>query len=231
METNPEHATLLRVELDGSEREIHSRGLRNTIGFGWHPDTGELWGMDHGSDWLGNDAPPEELNRLEAGADYGWPFCYGKREIDPVIADPPDLSKAEYCALTEPSVLEYQAHGAPIGLVFYTGSQFPDEYRNDAFIALHGSWNRLPPTGYGIARIHFEGGVPHRVRRLPEWILDRGRRRSVRPPRRHCRRPRRRAPVLGRRQRHRLSRELHGLRHSQSGKRTLRRVQGSLSGW
>jgi glucose/arabinose dehydrogenase len=159
-ETNPEHATLLRISEDGATRAVYARGLRNTIGFGWHPATDELWGMDHGSDWLGNDSPPEELNRLEEGSNHGWPYCYGKKEIDPVIQDPPDRTKEEYCAETAPSVLEYQAHGAPIGLAFYTGDAFPEAYRNDAFIALHGSWNRFPPSGYGVARIHFEEGEP-----------------------------------------------------------------------
>jgi glucose/arabinose dehydrogenase len=159
-ETNPEHATLLQMELDGSMRSVFARGLRNTIGFGWHPDTGDLWGMDHGSDWLGNDSPPEELNRLEPGNDYGWPYCYGKQEIDPVIQDPPEMTKAAYCAATVASTLEHQAHGAPIGMAFYGGEAFPEEYQGDAFVALHGSWNRFPPTGYGVVRITFDNGEP-----------------------------------------------------------------------
>lgn len=159
-ESNEEHATLLRVALDGSSRTTFASGLRNTIGFGWHPDTLALWGMDHGSDWRGNDLPPEELNRLEQGNDYGWPYCFGERRIDPVIQDPPDTTKAAYCAGTEPPVLQTQAHNAPIGLAFYSGSAFPADYRGDAFIALRGSWNRFPPTGYKIARIVFEGGEP-----------------------------------------------------------------------
>jgi glucose/arabinose dehydrogenase len=160
-ETNPEHATLLRAELDGSARTIFASGLRNTIGFGWHPTTGELWGMDHGSDWLGDDLPPEELNRLRAGANYGWPYCYGDRRIDPIIMEPAEGDKATYCAMSEPPVLSVQAHGAPIGLVFYQATSFPLEYRNDAFIALRGSWNRSFATGYKIVRLRFDGeGAP-----------------------------------------------------------------------
>ncbi|HEY8944212.1 MAG TPA: PQQ-dependent sugar dehydrogenase [Polyangiaceae bacterium] len=159
-ETNPEHATLLRSTLDGTSRSIFASGLRNTIGFGWHPETEELWGFDHGSDWRGNDLPPEELNRIESGNDYGWPYCYGNRAADPVIQDPPDATKEAYCAGTTPPVLTYQAHSAPIGMVFYDSDGFPEEYRGDAFVALRGSWNRYPPTGYAIARLRFESGTP-----------------------------------------------------------------------
>jgi glucose/arabinose dehydrogenase len=159
-ETNPEHATIVRTGLDGSDRAVFARGLRNTIGFGFHPTSGVLWGMDHGSDWRGNDVPPEELNRIESGLNYGWPYCFGSAEIDPIIQDPPGTTKAAYCADTEPAALEFQAHGAPIGLAFYDGSSFPSDYSGDAFIALHGSWNRFPPTGYKVVRLHFDAGEP-----------------------------------------------------------------------
>lgn len=159
-ETNPEHATILRTALDGSARTVFARGLRNTIGFDWHPGTNELWGMDHGSDFRGNDLPPEELNRIEAAANYGWPYCFADRQIDPIIDDPPGMTKALYCTSTMPSVLEFQAHGAPIGMVFYDGAAFPAEYEGDAFVALHGSWNRVPPTGYKVIRVVFNGGEP-----------------------------------------------------------------------
>jgi glucose/arabinose dehydrogenase len=162
-ETNPEHATLLRATVDGASRSVFARGLRNTIGFGWHPETGVLWGMDHGSDWRGADLPPEELNRIESGNDYGWPYCFGQRQLDPIIDDPPDTTKAAYCAATVVAQLETQAHNAPIGLVFYEADGFPLEYRGDAFVAMRGSWNRFPPTGYKIVRIVFDAaGEPTR---------------------------------------------------------------------
>lgn len=157
---DPELAAMLRANLSGLERDVFASGLRNTIGFGWHPETGELWGMDHGSDWRGNDLPPEELNRIEAGDDYGWPYCFGKREVDPVIDDPSATSKEQYCARTTAAVLEYQAHGAPIGLTFYAADGFPEEYEGDAFVAMHGSWNRFPPTGYEVVRLRFDAGAP-----------------------------------------------------------------------
>ena len=161
-DSNPESATMLVAALDGSTRSTFASGLRNTIGFGWHPTSGQLWGMDHGSDWRGGDTPPEELNAITQGADYGWPYCYGDRVVDPVIQDPPEGTKADYCADTSGPALSTQAHNAPIGLAFYTGTSFPAEYRDDAFVAMHGSWNRYPPTGYKVVRVVFEGGVPQR---------------------------------------------------------------------
>lgn len=159
-ETNPEHATILEVQPDGSSRSIFARGLRNTIGFGWHPQTQQLWGMDNGSDWRGNELPPEELNLIEEANDYGWPYCFGDEMPDPVISDPPGQTKAEYCAGTTGPVLTWQAHEAPIGLTFYDGTAFPAEYSGDAFAAMHGSWNRIPATGYSVVRIDFVDGVP-----------------------------------------------------------------------
>ena len=163
-ETNDEHATMLRATPDGSERGVYARGLRNTVGWGWHPETREMWGMDHGSDWRGNDIPPEELNRIQGAAHYGWPFCYGERVVDRYLpAEPTGSTKEEFCGRTAAAVLTYQAHSAPIQMAFYTGSQFPAAYRNDAFVAMRGSWNRAVPTGYKVVRVHFTNGQPTRI--------------------------------------------------------------------
>jgi glucose/arabinose dehydrogenase len=173
-ETNPEHATLLRSTLVGQAagaRTILASGLRNTIGFGWHPVTDALWGMDHGSDWRGDDLPPEELNAIEAGKNYGWPYCYGNRQPDPIIQDPPDTTKAAYCAETEPPVLLAQAHEAPIGMAFYTGASFPARYLNGAFVAFHGSWNRKPATGYRVGFVSFEDGQPKAIEDFVDGFL------------------------------------------------------------
>ncbi|GAB4208331.1 MAG: sorbosone dehydrogenase family protein [Coleofasciculaceae cyanobacterium] len=161
-EPNEEHATILRAQPDGSKREIYARGLRNTIGFAWHPQTQELWGMDHGSDWRGNDSPPEELNLIREGQHYGWPFCWGDRNPDIYLpADPEGMSTEEFCKnQTQPPVLTYQAHSSPLDLVFYTASQFPQEYRGDAFVTMRGSWNRNPPVGYKVVRLRFQNGKP-----------------------------------------------------------------------
>lgn len=182
-ETNPEHATLLRVDLgrEGAARSIFARGLRNTIGFGWHPKTGVLWGMDHGTDGLGDDVPGEELNQIAEGRDYGWPFCFGGRRPDPSMRDPQGeaasrgATQAEYCAATEPPVLEAQPHAAPMALVFYDGNTFPDRYRGSAFIAMHGSWNRKPPVGYEVVALHFENDQPARFEPfLTGFLIDDG---------------------------------------------------------
>lgn len=158
-ESDPELATILQVAKDGSSRKIFAKGLRNTIGFGWHPETKVMWGMDHGSDGLGDDLPPDELNQLQRG-DYGWPYCYNKQKIDPTAPEPIGTTKQLYCQLTKPSTLDYQAHSAPIAMVFYTGKQFPAQYKNNAFIAFHGSWNRSVPTGFKVALLKFENGNP-----------------------------------------------------------------------
>lgn len=162
-DSNEESATILQTQPDGSERTIYAKGLRNTIGFGWHPQTQELWGMDHGTDWRGDDQPPEELNRIEQNGNYGWPFCYGEQQPDIYVsATLTSRVDEDYCASTIPPVLTYQAHSAPIGMVFYKGTQFPEEYQNDAFVAMRGSWNRNPATGYSIVRVRFEEGQPAR---------------------------------------------------------------------
>jgi glucose/arabinose dehydrogenase len=174
-ETNPEHATILRSTLAGQAagaRTILATGLRNTIGFGWHPVSEDLWGMDHGSDWRGDDLPPEELNAIVSGNDYGWPYCYGDREVDPIIDDPPDQTKAEYCAATTAPALTNQAHQAPIGMTFYAGATFPASYQNGAFVAFHGSWNRKPATGYYVAFIPFDAGEPQGVEPFVTGFLN-----------------------------------------------------------
>ncbi|MGS0626099.1 PQQ-dependent sugar dehydrogenase, partial [Ralstonia sp. VS2407] len=142
-------------------REVYARGLRHTIGFGWHPVSGVFYGADQGSDWHGDNIPPEELNVIERGKNYGWPFCYGDKNPDPYVNVgnmPERISKQEYCARTQGSVLNYTAHAAAIAMEFYSGTQFPAEYRNDAFIAYRGSWNRSEPSGYEIARVNFDEG-------------------------------------------------------------------------
>lgn len=162
-EPNQEHATMLQISPDGSRR-VFARGLRNTIGFAWHPQTEELWGMDHGSDWLGNDEPPEELNRLVDGAHYGWPWVYGMGKVNHSVPWPTDreMSRDEFAEKSTKPVLTYVAHSSPLGLVFYTARQFPAVYRNSAFITMRGSWNRKPPSGYEVIVARFENGSPTR---------------------------------------------------------------------
>jgi glucose/arabinose dehydrogenase len=160
-EPDGEHATLLRAPLEGGARTVFARGLRNTIGFDWDPVTRELWGMDNGIDYAGDEEPPEELNRLTQGGDYGWPFRYGDNRVNRLF-DRVKVSKSEFEKQTSAPVLTYDAHAAPIGMVFYAGGAFPADYRESAFVALHGSWNRASATGYKVVRIVFRDGKPER---------------------------------------------------------------------
>jgi len=160
LDTNPENATILRASLDGTSRAIFAAGLRDTIGWGWHPQTGELWGMDQGMDWLGDELPPEELNRIERGKRYGWPYYWGDNKPNPHVREVGGVTPPEWLARSTPMVLGYTAHTAAMQMVFYTGHQFPAAYYGDAFVAMRGSWNRKPPRGYELIRIHFTNGQP-----------------------------------------------------------------------
>lgn len=173
-ESNPENATMLRAQPDGSARAVYAQGLRNTIGFGWHPVSQVLYGFDHGSDYRGDDTPPEELNALQANKHYGWPYCYADRKVDAqVFNDPPHTTKGDFCPTTEGPVLTQTAHSAPLGFAFYTGTQFPSEYRNDAFVALRGSWNRAQPSGFRVVRVRFDAtGNPLRIEDFATgWLM------------------------------------------------------------
>ena len=130
---------------DGSGAEVFAEGVRNTVGFDWHPETKQLWFTDNGRDWLGDDQPPDELNTApRAGLDFGFPYCHGG-----TIADPEHGSK-KACSATTPPARVLGPHVAAIGMRFYTGKMFPAEYRHQIFIAEHGSWNRSSPIGYRV---------------------------------------------------------------------------------
>jgi glucose/arabinose dehydrogenase len=161
VDPNEQMATLQVAELDGSKRRTFAKGLRDTIGFDWHPTTHELWGMDHGVDWRGDELPPEELNALTDGSDYGWPYCYLDKKPDPnLIDDPEGETKDQYCAKTTAPTLTFAAHSAPISLRFYNKTAFPEKYREGAFVSMHGSWNRKSPVGYDVQFVPFKAGKP-----------------------------------------------------------------------
>ncbi len=154
VEKDKRRATVMRFNPDGSGGEIYARGLRNSVGLSWHPVTDELWATDNGRDWLGDNLPPDEVNVIKMGKDYGWPYCYGDKVADPEFNNP------EKCKNTTAPALELQAHSAPLGLTFYNGEMFPPEYKGDLFIAFHGSWNRSVPTGYKVVRVKMKNGTP-----------------------------------------------------------------------
>jgi glucose/arabinose dehydrogenase len=142
------YGTINRMNADGSGFEVFARGLRNTVGFDWNPATGVLWFTDNGRDWLGDDAPPDELNRApRAGMNFGFPYCHGG-----TIADP-EFGGKRACGEFEAPAQNLGAHVAPLGMRFYTGTQFPAEYRNRIFIAEHGSWNRSRKAGYRVTQV------------------------------------------------------------------------------
>ncbi len=153
-EEDPRRAAMWVYEPDGSGGRLFAKGLRNTVDFTFHPETGDIFGVDNGRDHLGDDAPPEELNLIVDGGHYGWPVCHGEDIIDPQLGRPGD------CDDKIPPVLAMQAHSAPLGVEFYTADDFPPEYRGSLFITFHGSWNRSEKTGYKVVRVPFADGRP-----------------------------------------------------------------------
>ncbi len=146
-------ASLLRMDPNTGVTEIWAEGIRNTVGFDWHPTTGQLWFTDNGRDMLGDDIPAEELNRVEQpGQHFGYPFVHAGDIKDPEFGD---HSAAQGKTFVAPE-LEIQAHSAALGMDFYTGSQFPAKYQNALFIAEHGSWNRSAKVGYQVSVVFFE---------------------------------------------------------------------------
>jgi glucose/arabinose dehydrogenase len=145
-------ASITRLNKDGSGYEIYARGVRNTVGFDWHPETGQLWFTDNGRDWLGDNKPPDELNRLsEKGQHFGFPFCHGHGIQDPEYKD-------RTCDSFQQPAIELGPHVAALGMIFYTGDMFPEQYRNSIFIAEHGSWNRTEPIGYRVTNVKLKDG-------------------------------------------------------------------------
>ena len=144
-------AAVTQFNPDGSGGRIFAKGLRNTVGMAFNPTTGELWGGNNDRDNLGDDVPPEHVNVIKDGRNYGWPQCYLPGKANPEYG-------AADCAQVEPPAITVQAHSAPLGFVFYTATQFPRAYRGAAFMTLHGSWNRSVPTGAKVVRVQMDSG-------------------------------------------------------------------------
>ena len=150
-----EFGRIIRMNPDGSDREIWAMGIRNSVGFTWHPDTGELWFTDNGRDMLGDDLPPDELNRAPTmGLHFGYPYCHGGDIHDP------EFGRGKNCNDYTPPAQKLGAHVAPLGVKFYTGTMFPEEYHGQILIAEHGSWNRSKKVGYRISMVRMEEGEP-----------------------------------------------------------------------
>ena len=148
----PKYGVITRMNADGSGQEVFARGIRNSVGLAWHPETRELWFTDNGRDWLGDDQPPCELNVAPRnGLDFGFPYCHGRNIKDP------DFGNLGECSRMMPPAQTLGAHVAPLAVKFYTGQMFPEDLRNRAFIAEHGSWNRGEKAGYRITTVKLSG--------------------------------------------------------------------------
>jgi glucose/arabinose dehydrogenase len=143
-----EYAQIRRYNADGSGMEVIARGVRNSVGFDWHPKTRQLWFTDHGRDWMGDNGPQDELNRLtKVGQNFGFPYCHANGIVDA------DFKKKDACkGVTRPVAL-MGPHAASMGVKFYTGKMFPAEYRNSMFVARKGSWNRTTPSGFDVVNV------------------------------------------------------------------------------
>jgi glucose/arabinose dehydrogenase len=152
-EADSMRAAVVQFNPDGTGGRIFARGLRNSVGLAVQSTTGEIWATNNDRDNLGDDIPPERINIIKDHKFYGWPQCYlpGQRN--------PEYNGAD-CSTVEPPAITFQAHSAPLGLTFYTGTAFPADYRGDAFVAYHGSWNRTVPTGAKVVRVQVENGRP-----------------------------------------------------------------------
>lgn len=161
-------AQIIRMNPDGSQKEIFAQGIRNSVGFTWHPETGELWFTDNGRDMMGDDIPPGELNRApEPGLHFGYPYCHAGDIPDP------EFGEGKNCEDYTPPAQKLGPHVAPLGVRFYTGDMFPAEYRGQIFLAEHGSWNRSKKIGYRVSLVRLENGDPVSYEVFAEgWLQD-----------------------------------------------------------
>lgn len=178
IEENPLRATILRYTLDGKAAgsletlgrhaadPTWARGLRNSQGFDWHPKTGAMFATNNGSDMrsdkkngkINDELPPEHLNKIEAGKHYGWPHCWGDpKDLKNMITDPNFSGPDGFCKAATGPAITFTSHSTPIGITFLAKTNFPVEYKNDAIIAMHGSWNREQLSGYKLVRVKFNG--------------------------------------------------------------------------
>lgn len=175
VEQDPQRATILRYTLDGkpagapdgsvsgARSAVWASGLRNSQGFAWQPGTGDFYATNNGADMrsetkggaMNDELPPEHINKIEPGKHYGWPHCWGNRFTDPNFPGKPG-----FCDNMQPPAITLRAHSTPIGITFLDQAKFPTEYKQDAIVALHGSWNRVEPYGYKLVRIRFKENKP-----------------------------------------------------------------------
>ena len=161
-------ASISRVDPRTGIIENYAQGVRNSVGFDWHPQTKQLWFTNHGRDWLGDESPNDTLNvATRKGQHFGYPYCHQGDTLDP------EFGKNRSCSEFTPPALKLGAHIAPIGMRFYTGKMFPAEYQNNIFIAMRGSWNRTIKQGYDVTRVSFDAdGKPKMEPFLTGFLMD-----------------------------------------------------------
>ena len=179
VETNPWRAAIIRFK-PGEPPQLFASGLRNTVGFDWQPGTGDLYGVDNGRDWLGDELPPEEVNRIVEGGFYGWPYLYGDNQPDPDFGKQAG-GRASHAI---PPVYKLSAHVAPLSILFFRHAKIA-KFEDAALVAEHGSWNRSQKIGYQVVALHWRDGEITEEPFLSGFL--KGGSRSVGPPGRHCR--------------------------------------------
>ena len=171
-ERNHINSTMQRFNLDGSGRETFATGLRNTIGFNFKPGTSDLYGWDDGVDWLGDKEQREEVNLIQQGKEYGWPYILGDGLKNLYLTPPHGVTLDQWAAKTTLPVLTWNAHASGMQLIFLNaGSSMPADYNGDALASMHGSWGANPPSGYEVVRIHFDGGKATNIQPFVEGFL------------------------------------------------------------
>lgn len=183
VETDPLRATILRYTQDGKpagelltlgrhqQSAVWARGLRNTQGYAWHPQTGAMYATNNGADnrsaskngEVNDELPPEHLNKIEAGKHYGWPHCWADLNNKAQVEDPNFSAEAGFCKATQTPEITFTSHSTPIGITFLDKTNWPDQYKQDAIVALHGSWNRKQASGYKLVRVKFKNNQPSEV--------------------------------------------------------------------
>ena len=163
-----QQASISRVDPQTGVMERYAEGVRNSVGFAWHPKTHEMWFTNHGRDWISDDLPHDTLHRAgKKGMNFGFPFCHQGDMPDP------EFGKGRSCSEFEAPTLKLGAHIAPLGVRFYDGKMFPAEYRDNLFIAMHGSWNRSTKQGYNVMRVSFDAkGQPSLKPFLEGFLTD-----------------------------------------------------------
>jgi glucose/arabinose dehydrogenase len=180
VESDPLRATMLRYTLDGKpagalatlgrhqQSAIWAKGLRNSQGFAWYPSTGDMFATNNGADnrseikggKVNDEIPPEHLNKIEAGKHYGWPHCWGAPGTKVLVEDPNFKAEPDFCKTAQAPAITFISHTTPIGITFLDKTNWPAEYKTDAIVALHGSWNRQQAAGYQLARVKFSNNQP-----------------------------------------------------------------------